>query len=225
MTFLELRTILAERLGSRNDLDGMIINEMKLAQRNMERAWPESTMPWFMVTRNTIIFDSGSGVAQIFPDFIRECDNAMTVVQRYSEDLDDFGTEVPAQKVFSEQETLAQIRDTQMVCEVDTIYSLEGTTVSIHPDAPTIVGGRAALYLTMSYYAEQPVESETALSNAWTVNAPELLIAATGRQVARYIHDGEIAAMFEQDYQMEFQKLITANQEREISNIEMVIRS
>jgi len=170
------------------------------------------------------VFDALTGSAVILPDFIREYDDALTVAQRYDEGLDDFGPQKPAMKVFSEQESLAEIRGTLMLCEVDTIYSIEGNTVFIHPDAPEVIGGRAAVWLIMSYYATQPPLTLAEPENAWSTYAPELLIAGAGRQVARYIHDAALSQLFEADYQLEYQKVIAATTSRANSNLEMVIR-
>lgn len=233
MTFDEIKSVLASRLGSRTDLDAEIATELKLAQRNMEHNWPDSTMPWFLLSDMSISYYAVQ--TQPLPDgYIRDYDEGMAQ-SRFVTEYDDGSNSdrtswTPAEKMYGEVSQLFDMRDTTFDCEVKLIYSIFGGNVVIYPtlseEASFDPSGAWRKYteLYVPCYLEQPVEDTGITSNAWTDYAPELLIAAAGRQLARYLHDGEIAALFEQDYQMEYQKLLVANQERQNANIEMVVR-
>ena len=173
-------------------------------------------MPWFLLKEGVINFLPGDNVASLPADYLKEDDDGV-LTYREQDDTGEFGGEALTRKLFPEQLAKARIGGLDIgICE-EIGYSVISTNVVIYP-AATNIGE-----LSMLYYGAEPPITETNQTNRWSTYAPELLIAATGRKLATYIRDTELAQLFAGDAEIESTRLIMTSNERKYSNIPMVI--
>jgi len=180
MTLDEMKTLLAGRLGQRTDIDQMIYNEIREAQRTLEKTPP---YPWFLAYAQRIEYDKG--ITPLVPDFIETFDDWLLLRKRTDETVY-WATPV---KVYGGQ--MEHIIDPRPGRPRN--FHIYGDNIVLYPNPD--VSYTFELY----YYRKiDPLVSPSS-ENLWSIQANDLLISEAGWHVARNIRDNEAATLFGQD--------------------------
>lgn len=194
--------IIARRLGNRTDLDEAILDEMKLAQTQMEKFWPSDTMPWFLRTDTTsLVTVDGTATISLPTGFLREADDGGLFVYDGDEETWSRLCKHP----------LSMLWEAATEEGIPTKYALGVTNITLWPTPD-------AVYSMKMEYFGAATELEDNVENAWLANAPELLISATGLRMAAYVQDDRVGQLFMTQYGEGIKHVVTASLARELDN-------
>lgn len=195
--------IIARRLGNRTDLDEAILDEMKLAQTQMEKFWPSDTMPWFLWTYDDTLETTANDPWMDAPTgFLREATEGGLFLYDGDE-----GKWVRLCK-----HTIGTLWE--QVPEDDGIPRAYSQVANQFMFFPT---PGAVYQLKLQYYGAATELAEN-VENAWLANAPELLISATGVRMAAYVQNQNVAQLFMTQYGEGVKHVVQATIARELDN-------
>lgn len=184
-------SIITSRLGERSDLTTLAIAEMQLIQTSLEQA---PVLPWFLMKLQSGAYcTAGEEKVPVPSDFLRETEDGESCLWVQEEG----GSPIPLVK-----NDYANVKARYPDAGMPKQYALVADYFRFGP-VPD-----AAYKLTMLYFAADAVLS-TNIENLWLKNAPELMIALTGKKLAMYIQDPGLAGVFEQDAQASYVRLHT----------------
>lgn len=163
--------IIRNRLGNRTGYDTQIVDEMKLSQTKLEHL---QELPWFLLTRKTDYATVASTqTVAVVTGFLREFEDVPLYV------VDSDGAD---QALDKDDFDVMHRSGNFLTPGQPTNYDLIGTNFYLFPTP------NAIFTLKSFYYAAAAVLS-TNVENVWLANAPELLIADAGMNIARYLRD------------------------------------
>lgn len=171
-------TLLMSRLGNRTGLEAKIRSEILLAQTKLEGM---PVLPWFLVVDTGSVNTVASTRSAALPtDFLRMWEETFLYLTASSGTrtripLEDYG-------FVTDQDNYVNEATPEMAAVV-------GLSLHFSPKPDAIYN------VAFAYYAKAAVLS-TDISNAWLDYAPDLLIAETGIQVARFLRDALAVQMF-----------------------------
>lgn len=183
MTLEGMKVILAGRLGQRTDIDDMIYNEIRQAQRVLEKTPP---YPWFLQVSALREYDLGSSLLP--DDFIEMFEDVIYIIKATT-DVTYYSPMVKLHGSYLEHisnmawGTAGRPRN----------FAISGKYLFLQP-APDI-----SYTFVLGYYQRDAVLSGPASENLWSNKAEDLLIAEAGWHVARNIRDAQRASEFGQD--------------------------
>lgn len=184
MTIDEVIAEIKRGLGYRSDKTDEIKAKLYLAQQELERG---QTLPLFIVLEDeTISLSADVGTWELPSNFIRELDDFGAPYSTFTVDGD-----VVNLKKLPYDVGYAQYSGADAGAPV--AYSRRANTLRFWPtpDEDTTI--------TISYYAKQD-DPRTASTNAWSENAPGLLIGLAGMMVAADVEHDRAEAKFARIY-------------------------
>jgi len=180
MTMNEVIAEIQRGLGYRSDKTDEIKSKLRLAQDELERG---KTLPWFIVNEDeTISLTAGVSTWTLPNNFIREVDDFGAPYSTFTSDGDVITLKkIPYDVGYA---TYGGADPGEIVA-----YSRRAGSLQFwpSPDEDT--------ELTISYYAKQD-NPATASTNAWSENAPELLIGLAGMKIAADLYDDRAMQKF-----------------------------
>lgn len=165
-------------------LDAKIIFELQAAQEMLEQG---ITLPWFLNTLGDVTVDIAHELLPLglFTDYIRIAD-------------DDFGLRVLDSSRSEPYVKLTRVPTYERLLDFSTGpgdafpegYFILGSNL--------LVRGKQSVGRTyrMSYFRKDPTPPDAGKTTLWSANAPNLLLAQAGIEVARYLRDGESLKYF-----------------------------
>lgn len=209
MTIDEIITLIKQRTKRTADTsaEALILQELKSAQRDLERA---AFLPWFLVS-NYFEYTAGPDTEAIgLPtDFNRELDE--DALWYYDATADD--PWVPLEKEdydFIKEEFPDPATQPQA-------YALVGLYFRVRP-IPTLSTTYRMLYLL------KDTEPALATTNRWSTHAPDVLLnLAASRYAKWHLRDKEAAEAFKEEYAVALRELQRVDRAREDANRELVM--
>lgn len=196
MTGQQALDLLLARLGNRSDpgLRATCLLEMILAQQTVLEMGPY--IPWFCVSESvTTTIVPGERRVLLPSDFLREMDDSSLWL------LDTDGRK-ESELEKEDYDDLMLHWGNEAEGESPSGYALVGDYIHLFP-IPTV-----AKTLMMKHYRRHVAPSDTASENAWLKHAPDLMIAAAGRQVTRqHIKDEQRAVGFANEMNEAYDRL------------------
>ena len=202
MTRSEAIAILKGRMAkyTGTDLDTSIINEMQLAQIELEGGvfWP-----WFMLTTEQS-FATSAGVPNVAipsnPRFQMEWEEGAMWF------YDASNTDEPYQEIGKDD--YDDLRCLYPGTGQPKGYDIQGEQIWFAPTPD------AAYQYRWYYYSRQTV-LDSDIENSWLLHAPDWLIAKTGVRIARsYVKDAELVGAFADDEQRAMNRVMTLHTAR-----------
>ncbi len=198
-------SMLKFRLGSRTDadLDTLIPIEMDQAQFEFERS---GQPPWFLLTEDenleTVVGERRLPVPE---DFLLETeDDALWLIS----------PETGEPQQLDKGELDASTAYWGLTEGTPTGYALVGKYFHLFPTPDAVYSIR------LKYYAAdaKPTAMAAGDTNLWLTYASDLLLARTGRRMAMYLRDSELAQLFAADEQTAAARLLTEQTARDEAN-------
>lgn len=204
MLLSEAITLLKFRLGSRTDADlnTTIPIEMGQAQTELEHS---GEPPWFLLSDDTLLNTVAADRKLSVPlDFLLEADEDCLWVQ------DTAGNFSPLEK----GELDASLLYWGATQGLPSGYALAGQYFQLFPIPDQVYTIR------MKYYAADtsPATMATTATNLWLTWAADLLLARTGRRMATYLRDTELAQVFLAEESQAVERLRKETAARESAN-------
>jgi hypothetical protein len=207
MTRNEARDLIALRLGNRTDLNASIVSEMQLAQTELEQNKITGKLHFLLSeeSETACVGDSADNRIQVPSDMTHEYEYGDLVL------IDSDGDEV-----FLEKKEWDDLRQAYVDEDAGTpaYYALVGDYFRLYPIPDSN-------YTVKMVYYKQATVLTTDIENAWLANAPELLIAATGRRMTQYLQNQLAFGMFQQQYIEALDGALKTNTMRAMSNAEL----
>lgn len=198
-------SMLKFRLGSRTDadLDTLIPIEMDQAQFEFERS---GQPPWFLLTEDaTAETELGERRLPVPEDFLLETeDDALWLIS----------PETGEPQQLDKGELDASTAYWGLTEGTPTGYALAGNYFHLFPTPDAVYSIR------LKYYAAdaKPTVMAAGATNLWLTYASDLLLARTGRRMAMYLRDSELAQLFAADEQTAAARLLTEQTARDEAN-------
>lgn len=167
--------------------------ELTLIQQTLEGG---AFLPWFLISDETTLnYTAGNRAVSLGAGFLREYEEFP--VYRYDASADD-----PYTKLQKDEFDVLEAR-----------YGPDGTGT---PVAYALQGGQLELFLTpnedgslrLKFYEKEAELTDAVLTNAWTENTPDLLVAELGLVMAGYKKDAERIQMFAAQRKIAFDRLV-----------------
>lgn len=193
--------VVAQRCGNRTDLANRIINEMFLIQKALEARTPH---PWFLEKLAKVTAEPDDDMVKVPRDFIVEAEEGGIVpivdgerkqplVKR---DYDELAARFPGS------------------AERPEAYALVSEWVVFFPKF-------TKTFEYMFLYIGKDQELTSDVENAWLREAPELVIAETGKKIAgSHLQSQRLREEFSESARIEWDTLIRRHEERKIANVE-----
>lgn len=180
MTLETIIDLISFRLGNRKGLDTQIVSEINLLQIKEERSGRD--LPWFLEVRDDPLIVPTSQSKAVPTGFLR-----MISVFKTTTEYD----KVPREKLKLEGAAGCSL------------FAISKSTLYL-PDEDT-----DSVTLDIDYYKEDTVLSDSADTNGWTNNAPDILISAAGAKIAKFLRDVEAFQLFTEDLGAARAELVT----------------
>lgn len=190
--------IVQNRLGQRSGLEGPIAAELQLKQLELEHS---PILPWFLVKeKSDLVTVAAQRTLAVPTDFLREHADSNSLGSLWLTTKD--GNEVQLRKGYYD------------VLRGDSWLDDNG-----QPSDYALVGGSFYFFpcpddaypLRLFYYAKDDLLTDQDDTNKWLENAPDLLIAAAGVAIAKFLRDQAAIQLYMQDLAEARQRLITEN--------------
>lgn len=177
MTLLEMANIVAGRLGRRTEMIPEILDELRLAQVTVEGTPP---YPWFLVKGWYPPFNlQVNTLPEDFIEFFEDC--------VFLESKDNVPYDPPFRLIGG---YVDHVQTSVGRTEQPQRFSLLGRSMYLYPIPD-------ATYQARIYYVgKEPILANEASSNAWSVEAPDLLIATAGEHIAETLRQPEMIQVF-----------------------------
>ena len=203
MTRDEAVALLEDRLGNRGTtFDALIVTEMKAAQTRLEML-PQ--LPWFLLTHSTDLATvSGTKTVELPSSFLMEDEYSQLFL------IDDDGN---FRRVI--KKTYDTLRGSGHF-DSDSLpifFALQKSTLYFFP---TPSGGNT---IDWFFFAQDTVLSSN-VENEWLKYVPELLVAAAGLRVARYMRSAELIQLFTQDYKDALGEMLLQDEARRQASLD-----
>ena len=191
--------ILQKRLGNRTDLADDIVTEMQLQQLELEQA---EVLPWFLMTTDaTLTTEVGAPDQLVIPsDFLREVEE--DALEWYNVD-----TWTQLDKDDYDRIKRADLTD----FTAPSYYAILGPSLFFRP-SPT-----EQITLRWTYYAKAALLTSN-IENVWLEHAPGVLINATGHEMAKYLQNPKLEALFAKSLARSVNAMWTQDEQRKLSN-------
>lgn len=200
--------LLMSRLGNRTEpsLRAICLSEMVLAQQTALEGGDQ--LFWFLITEDaTAVTEVDERRVELPSDFIREVDEEKPLLYVPSDDTDEIQL---IKKAYDE--ALSHYGSTAE--GPPEVYALRGDYLMIFPKPDDVYTLKFP-----GYYARQTVVSDTGTENAWTINAPDLLLAETGVVVAtQHLQNPDKATLFLAQVARARERLVKLETAREEAN-------
>ena len=206
MTGATLLDLLMSRLGNRTEatLRETCLNEMILVQETLEKS---AVLPWFLISEELSTVTPSDGVerrVEVPPRFLREINEDAFII------LDADGNDHPLDRY--DLGALIRKYGRHTAADLPKAYALQGEYYHLFP-IPSV---ELPVYIRCYQSADTPTDSSA--ENAWMKNAPDLLMAMTGKVVAgRHLKDPDLETLFTGDIGPAQDRLIRENTAREES--------
>ena len=178
MTRDKLVAMVARRLGFRTDLDEAIVDELQLAQAQLEgQGW----LPWFLRKSEVLVGVDGEQTLALPEDFLAEVPSQALFLRTATDSW-----EVPRK---SRGEAIAITRySPQGTPRVFSREGGEGLELWPIPDS--------GMEFLLRYFARQPLLDGGGAENKWSLLYPDLLVGKAGMAVAQTLQSQPLFAGF-----------------------------
>lgn len=183
MTLGELKTLLMQRCGNRDDLASQIVSELNLVQTtHLERAG--SFKPWFLESPLTTLVTVNGDMDVDYPaDYLGEIEGSMLWHQ---------ATDLSWKKLIKKSYDYIQEKNDESGSPVYYTTGATGFIIGPTPDA--------VYNLRFRYYKKDSTVSADGDTNLWLTHATDLIIAEVGARICKYhIRDVAGEERFRQD--------------------------
>lgn len=206
MTRSQIINLILARCGRQeNDtyLAAQALTEFALIQERLEGG---AFMPWFLLTDEVPLITVANDRTVTLPaPFLREYEDFP--LYRY-----DATAASPYTRMQKDEFDVLESQYSSSSADIPAAYSLDGGVLNLFPTP------NDAYTLRWQYYAKQPTTDAgggTDLTNAWTINASDLLVAELGSIIAgHYKRDQALAAAFQQDIVRAYNRLVAFDEAR-----------
>lgn len=174
----------ADGLGFKTGMDARIVLRMQEAQRYLEQG---KTLPWFLIEEDdTLTLAEGENSVALPEDFLRETDEGL---MRYTPTGYTYPTYVKRRDFDDSMDAYSDVAPAG-----PKVYVVRKASLYFFPSADR------AYTLTWSYYKRGALLSAGDTENEWLEFAPEVLIAETGKRMARDLRDAGALQLFTDMY-------------------------
>lgn len=195
--------LLADRLGNRGDtFDTQIINEMQAAQVRLEML-PQ--VPWFLLFHDTTLATVADAKTVTLPTkFLMEDEYSQLFI------VDDSGNHFRVAKKSYDNLRGSMHFDSNSLPE---FFALQKNTMYLFP---TPSGVNSFDW----FYYQKDSTLDTNIENEWLTYAPEIIMAAAGLKIARFMRSAELIQIFQQDYADALTELMLQDEARRQAALE-----
>lgn len=199
-TLTNVLAALRFRLGNKKGFEADFLREIQFAQKRLEE--DPTVRYWFLLNFASIVLNVGDNNIPFPAGFLREYDDVLPTIT-----VD--GVEAELERLDLEE---ARERFGNAV-GVPQAYVMVDSLLQVYPkpDSPYIV--------KFPYMKREAALGGEVESNAWTVEAEQVLMNKAGIALSQGFRDKEALANFTNDYQVAFAELMTRVVQREESNM------
>ncbi len=203
MTRDEAVSLLEDRLGNRGTtFDTLIVTEMKAAQTRLEML-PQ--LPWFLLYHDTgLVTVAGTKTVALPSAFLMEDEYSQLFI------IDSLGNYT---RVVKKSYDTLRGSGHFTTNDLPKFFALQKTTLYLWPTPD------AVLSLDWFYFAQDTTLGSN-VENEWLKYVPELLVAAAGLRVARYMRSAELIQLFDVDYKSALAEMLIQDEARRQSALD-----
>lgn len=196
MNRTQIITLVLARLG-RQEANTYLIaqakSELTLIQESLEGG---AFLPWFLLSDETTLnYTANNRAVSLGANFLREYEEFP--VYLYDASADD-----PYTKLTKDEFDILEARYGNSGTGTPSNYALQGGQLEL------FVTPNANGSLRLKFYEKEAELTDSVLTNAWTSNAADLLVAELGIVMAGYMKDGERLQMFVAQRGVAMQRII-----------------
>lgn len=196
MNRTQIITLVLARLGRQEANTYLIAQaklELTLIQESLEGG---AFLPWFLISDETTLnYTANNRAVSLGANFLREYEEFP--VYRYDSTADD-----PYTKLTKDEFDILEARYGNSGTGTPSNYALQGGQLEL------FVTPNANGSLRLKFYEKEAELTDSVLTNAWTSNAADLLVAELGIVMAGYMKDGERLQMFVAQRGVAMQRII-----------------
>lgn len=187
-------------------LQAALLTELQMLQQDVLEGG--AFLPWFLLTEDeTLDLVAEQSYVTLPSDFLREWEDCKLSIYDAAETEDPYAELTKWD--FDALREMFPVRDFAK----PTYYALTGSRLEFFQTPDT------AYTATWRYLARQPVLTAVVTSNAWTVNASDVLVAELGIIAAgRYLKNAEQGQLFAADAARAHQRLLAFDEARKQAN-------
>jgi hypothetical protein len=216
MTGAEALDLLMSRYGQRSDSNvrAISLSEMKLAQATKLERDP-AARPWFLLSDDTTTYSTTGSVEYV------SCPNLIGLPDEIG------GVFVYDSSVTEPDKWVELVRK-----DYNYLRVMSGANAKAIPEAYDILNEKlylrpipdATYLLRVIGYIADTLPTDGAVENSWLRLSPDLLIAATGMEVAgKHLRDDALKALFMEEYMLARRRLMTENDQRIVGSRSLVM--
>lgn len=183
MTRDEIVALIARRVGNRTGMDDDIVEELKLAQTQLEA---EAELPWFLLSEMSTSNHVTAGEERVSlpSDYLRHYEDGF--LWYYDDTAADPWVEIP-------KDDYRILKAAYTGTGIPKRHALRGLNLTLHPTP-------AAAYTLKMVYFQQADPLTTNIENVWGKYAPDVLLNRAGIAVAENLQHAEALGRFTAQY-------------------------